>query len=53
MKLLGDRRSILQKSHQHDVKACLSDLRNKYDFVPADKAQNNVIIICKSITSGL
>ena len=31
-----------------DVKACLSDLHNKYVFVPADKAPNNVMIICKS-----
>ena len=31
-----------------DVKACLSDLHNKYAFVPADKAANNIIIICKS-----
>ena len=31
-----------------DVKACLSDLHNKYVFVPADKALNNIIIICKS-----
>ena len=30
-----------------DVKACLSDLHSKYVFVPADKASNNVIIICK------
>ena len=30
-----------------DVKACLSDLYNKYIFVPADKAPNNIIIICK------
>ena len=30
-----------------DVKACLSDLHNKYVFVPADKALNNIIIICK------
>ena len=30
-----------------DVKACLSDLHNKYIFVPADKAPNNIIIICK------
>ena len=30
-----------------DVKACLSDLHSKYRFVPADKAPNNVIIICK------
>ena len=29
-----------------DVKACLSDLHNKYVFVPADKAPNNNIIIC-------
>ena len=30
-----------------DVKACLSDLHNKYVFVPADKAPNIIIIICK------
>ena len=30
-----------------DVKACLSDLRNKYVFVPADKAPNNIRSICK------
>ena len=30
-----------------DVKACLSNLHNKYVFVPADKAPNNIIIICK------
>ena len=30
-----------------DVKAFLSDLHSKYVFVPADKAPNNVIIICK------
>ena len=30
-----------------DVKACLSDLHNKYVFVPADKAPNNIIIMCK------
>ena len=30
-----------------DVKACLSDLHKKYVFVPADKAPNSIIIICK------
>ena len=30
-----------------DVKACLSDLHNKYVFIPADKAPNNIISICK------
>ena len=30
-----------------DVKACLSDLHSKYVIVPADKAPNNHIIICK------
>ena len=30
-----------------DVKSCLADLHSKYVFVPADKAPNNVIIICK------
>ena len=29
------------------TKACLSGLHNKYVFVPADKAPNNIIIICK------
>ena len=30
-----------------DVKACLSDLHNQHVFVPADKAPNDIIIICK------
>ena len=30
-----------------DIKACLFDPHNKYVFVPADKAPNNIIIICK------
>ena len=30
-----------------DVKAFLSNLHNKYVFLPADKAPNNIIIICK------
>ena len=30
-----------------DVKACLSDLHSKYVFAPADKAPNNIIMICK------
>ena len=30
-----------------DLKACLSDLHNKYVIVPADKAPNNIIIICE------
>ena len=34
-------------SQNVDVKACLSDPHNKYVFVPADKAPNNIIIICK------
>ena len=34
-------------SQNADVKACLSDLHNKYVFVPTDKAPNNIIIICK------
>ena len=28
-------------------KACLPDLHYKYVFVPADKAPNNIIIICR------
>ena len=35
---------VLQNAY---IKACLSDLHNKYVFVPADKAPNNIIIICK------
>ena len=31
-----------------DVKACLSDLHNKYVFVPVDKAPNNIILILKN-----
>ena len=30
-----------------DVKACLSDLHNKYVFVPADKTPHNIRSICK------
>ena len=30
-----------------DVKACLFDLHSKYVFIPADKAPNNIVIICK------
>ena len=30
-----------------DVKACRSDLHNKYVFVPENKAPKNIIIICK------
>ena len=30
-----------------EVKTCLSDLHSKYVFAPADKAPNNIIIICK------
>ena len=33
--------------HNVDVKTCLSDLHNKYVFVPADKAPNNIIMICE------
>ena len=35
---------VLQNAN---LKACLFDLHNKYVFVPADKAPNNIIIICK------
>ena len=31
----------------HDVNTCLDQLHYKYIFAPADKAANNVIIICK------
>ena len=30
-----------------EVKACLPDLHNKYVFVPANKATNNIIITCE------
>ena len=30
-----------------DVKACRFNLHNNYVFVPADKAQNNIITVCK------
>ena len=30
-----------------EVAACLRDMHNKYVFAPADKASNNVIVICK------
>ena len=30
-----------------DVKVCLSDLHSKYVSIPADKAPNNITIICK------
>ena len=33
-----------------DVKACLSDLHGKHVFVSADKAPNNIIIICRWFT---
>ena len=36
-----------------DIKACLFDPHNKYVFVPADKAPNNIIIMCKGIRSRL
>ena len=35
---------VLQNAN---VKACLSDLHGKYVVIPADKAPNNIIIICK------
>ena len=43
-KSLPFRRPIL---NDEDVKACLSDLHEKYVMVPADKAANNVIFVCK------
>ena len=53
---IGERISKVKQNFKHptgkvlqnaNVKACLSDLHNKYVFVPADKAPNNIIIICK------
>ena len=36
--------NVLQNAN---ITACLSDLHSKYVFVPADKAPNNIIVICK------
>ena len=33
--------------NDEDVKSCLAALHDKYVMVPADKAANNVIVICK------
>ena len=38
---------LLIKKRGYDSSLCLSDLHNKYVFVPADKAPDNIIIICK------
>ena len=38
---------VIQLLQNADVKACLSDLHNKYVSVPADKVPNNSIIICE------
>ena len=43
-KSLPFKRPIL---NDEDVKSCLSELHKKYVMVPADKAANNVIFICK------
>ena len=41
-------RTLTSKVLQNaNVKTCLSDLHNKYVFVPTDKALNDIIIICK------
>ena len=31
-----------------DVVQCLTSLQNKYVIVPADKAPNNMVFICKN-----
>ena len=36
-----------------DIKGCLSDQHNKYVFIPADKAANNIMIICKNQSSDI
>ena len=38
------RQGILELS---SVKQCLKELQEKYVFVPADKAGNNIIVVCK------
>ena len=44
-------RNFKQPNHKvlenHSVKECLKQLHEKFVFVPADKAGNNVIIVCK------
>ena len=37
----------LKTLNRNDVKTNLSDLHEKFVFVPTDKAQNNISIICK------
>ena len=34
--------------HDPDVLANLSDLHDKYVVVPADKASNNIVFVCKT-----
>ena len=59
---IEERMSKLKQNFKHPtgkvlynagVKACLSDLHSKYVFVPADKASNNIIIICKIVKNDL
>ena len=48
--MVSEKQLISNASRNHKFqkkKACLSDLHNKYVSVPADKAPNNIIIICK------
>ena len=47
-KLKQNFKQILWQGLQNaEVKVCLPDLHSKYVFVLADKAPNNIIIICK------
>ena len=45
------RKTIESKGHGilelNSVKECLKELQEKYVFVPADKASNNIIVVCK------
>ena len=34
--------------NDHDARKCLSSLHEKYVIVPADKASNNIIFVCKA-----
>ena len=37
-----------QSKHENNYLKCLSSLHNKYVIVPADKASNNIVFVCKS-----
>ena len=50
-KVNGLRKTVESKRQEilelNSVKECLKELQGKYVFVPADKAANNIIVVCK------